>query len=197
MTNGIKCDIVGVSMRYLGATKKQRAYAMGVLDNHKSRRQVALQAGYSNTMANNPKQIETSTGFKLAMAQQAYQAGNLVSGMMNELEARGFKDYDTNQLLKGLDTISKVFERFKPKEVSDNDSDVSRIFAGIVGGETTGETQDNEITEQSRDTMQDLTSIVKDSIVKDIADNETSEVSNNTGDVLHNELDSMSSDTVE
>ena len=186
-------------MRYLGATKKQRAYAMGVLDNHKSRRQVALQEGYSNTMADNPKQIETSTGFKIAMAQQAYQAGNLVSGMMNELEARGFKDYDTSELLKGLDTISKVFERFKPKETSNSDSDVSRIFAGIVGGETgetTGETQDNEITEQSRDTMQDLTSIIKDSIVKDIADNETSEVSNNTGDVLHNELDSMSSDTV-
>ena len=189
-------------MRYLGATKKQRAYAMGVLDNHKSRRQVALQAGYSNTMANNPKQIETSTGFKIAMAQQAYQAGNLVSGMMNELEARGFKDYDTNQLLKGLDTISKVFERFKPKEVR-NDDDVSRIFAGIVGGETgetTGETQDNEITEQSRDTMQDLTSIIKDSIVHDndsqVLQHETSEVSNNTGDVLHNELDSMSSDTV-
>ena len=175
MTNGIKCDIVGVSMRYLGATKKQRAYAMGVLDNHKSRRQVALQAGYSNTMANNPKQIETSTGFKLAMAQQAYQAGNLVSGMMNELEARGFKDYDTNQLLKGLDTISKVFERFKPKEVSDNDSDVSRIFAGIVGGET-GETLDNKETEQSSD----LTSIVNDSIVKDIADNETGDVSSDT-----------------
>ena len=163
-------------MRYLGATKKQRAYAMGVLDNHKSRRQVALQAGYSNTMANNPKQIETSTGFKIAMAQQAYQAGNLVSGMMNELEARGFKDYNTSELLKGLDTISKVFERFKPKEASSSDSDVSRIFAGIVGGET-GETQDNKETEQSRDTMQDLTSIVKDSIVKDIADNETSEVS--------------------
>ena len=179
-------------MRYLGATKKQRAYAMGVLDNHKSRRQVALQAGYSNTMANNPKQIETSTGFKIAMAQQAYQAGNLVSGMMNELEARGFKDYDTNQLLKGLDTISKVFERFKPKEASSSDSDVSRIFAGIVGGEV-----DNKETEQSRDTMQDLTDILNDSIVKDIADNETSEVSNNTGDVLHNELDSMSSDTVE
>ena len=171
-------------MRYLGATKKQRAYAMGVLDNHKSRRQVALQAGYSNTMANNPKQIETSTGFKIAMAQQAYQAGNLVSGMMNELEARGFKDYDTNQLLKGLDTISKVFERFKPKEASSSDSDVSRIFAGIVGGETgetTGETQDNEITEQSRDTMQDLTSIIKDSIVSDndsqVLQHETSDVS--------------------
>ena len=98
-------------MRYLGATKKQRAYAMGVLDNHKSRRQVALQAGYSNTMANNPKQIETSTGFKIAMAQQAYQAGNLVSGMMNELEARGFKDYDTNQLLKGLYTTPRTITK--------------------------------------------------------------------------------------
>ena len=163
-------------MRYLGATKKQRAYAMGVLDNHKSRRQVALQAGYSNTMANNPNIIEKSTGFKIAMAQQAYQAGNLVSGMMNELEARGFKDYNTSELLKGLDTISKVFERFKPKEASNSDSDVSRIFAGIVGGETgetTGETQDNKDSEQSSD----LTSIIKDNIVKDIADNETSEVS--------------------
>ena len=163
-------------MRYLGATKKQRLYAQGVMDNHKSRRQVALQAGYSNTMANNPKQIETSTGFKIAMAQQAYQAGNLVSGMMNELEARGFKDYDTNQLLKGLDTISKVFERFKPKEASNSDSDVSRIFAGIVGGET-GETQDNKDSEQSSD----LTSIIKDSIVHDndsqVLQHETSEVS--------------------
>ena len=156
-------------MRYLGATKKQRAYAMGVLDNHKSRRQVALQAGYSNTMANNPKQIENTSGFKLAMPQQAYQAGNLVSGMMNELEARGFKDYDTNQLLKGLDTISKVFERFKPKEVS-KDDDVSRIFAGIVGGETTGETLDNKDDNQSNEPV-DLTSIVKDSIVSD--DNQT------------------------
>lgn len=148
-------------MRYLGATKKQRAYAMGVLDNHKSRRQVALQAGYSNTMADNPKQIETSNGFKIAMAQQAYQAGNLVSGMMNELEARGFKDYDTNQLLKGLDTISKVFERFKPKEVS-KDDDVMRIFAGVVGT-----TADNTSDDKSSDTTQDLTSIVNDSIVKD------------------------------
>ena len=152
---------------------------MGVLDNHKSRRQVALQAGYSNTMADNPKQIETSTGFKIAMAQQAYQAGNLVSGMMNELEARGFKDYDTSELLKGLDTISKVFERFKPKEVS-NDDDVSRIFAGIVGGDTTGETLDNKDSEVLSDTMQDLTNIVNDSIVKDIADNETGDVSSDT-----------------
>ncbi len=167
--------MIGVYMRYLGATKKQRLYAQGVMDNHKSRRQVALQAGYSNTMANNPKQIETSTGFKIAMSQQAYQAGNLVSGMMNELEARGFKDYDTNQLLKGLDTISKVFERFKPKEVS-RDDDVSRIFAGIVGGDTS-ETLDNESIDKSSDSMQDLTDIVNDSIVKDIVDNELGDVS--------------------
>ena len=161
-------------MRYLGATKKQRLYAQGVMDNHKSRRQVALQAGYSNTMANNPKIIEESAGFKLAMAQQAYQAGNLVSGMMNELEARGFKDYDTNQLLKGLDTISKVFERFKPKEVS-RDDDVSRIFAGIVGGET-GEVSGNKDSEMSSN---DLTSIVNDSIV-----NDTEQDIDNKGDVL-------------
>ena len=98
---------------------------------------------------------------------------------MNELEARGFKDYDTSELLKGLDTISKVFERFKPKETSNSDSDVSRIFAGIVGGET-GETSDNKDSEQSSDTMQDLTNIVNDSIVKDIADNETGDVSSDT-----------------
>lgn len=163
--------MIGVYMRYLGATKKQRAYVMGVLDNHKSRRQVALEAGYSNTMANNPKQIETSTGFKIAMSQQAYQAGNLVSGMMNELEARGFKDYDTNQLLKGLDTISKVFERFKPKEVS-KDDDVMRIFAGVVGT-----TADNTSDDKSSVDNQDLTDIVNDSIVKDIVDNKLGDVS--------------------
>jgi len=180
-------------MRYLGATKKQRAYAMGVLDNHKSRRQVALQAGYSNTMANNPNMIEKSTGFKIAMAQQAYQAGNLVSGMMNELEARGFKDYDTNQLLKGLDTISKVFERFKPKETSQSDSDVSRIFAGVVG--TSDVSQENKSDDMSTDSI-DLTDIVNDSIVKDIADNEADEQSSDTGETLHNEIGKVSSDTV-
>lgn len=182
-------------MRYLGATKKQRAYAMGVLDNHKSRRQVALQAGYSKTMADNPNIIEKSTGFKIAMAQQAYQAGNLVSGMMNELEARGFKDYDTNQLLRGLDTISKVFERFKPKEISDNDSDVSRIFAGIVGGET-GETLDNKDSEQSSEPV-DLTSIVNDSIVNDIVDNDIASQSiASDSDILQHETSEQSSDTV-
>ena len=115
------------------------------------------------------------------MAQQAYQAGNLVSGMMNELEARGFKDYDTSELLKGLDTISKVFERFKPKEASNSDSDVSRIFAGIVGGDTTGETLDNKDSEQSID----LTNIVNDSIVHD-----------NDSQVLQHETGDVSSDTV-
>jgi len=176
-------------MRYLGATKKQRAYAMGVLDNHKSRRQVALQAGYSNTMANNPKQIENTSGFKLVMAQQAYQAGNLVSGMMNELEARGFKDYDTNQLLKGLDTISKVFERFKPKEASQSDGDVSRIFAGVVG--TDSQTLENEITEQSSD---DLTSIVNDSIVHDEA---SQVVDHEKGEQSSEPLTEESSDGIE
>lgn len=118
-------------MRYLGATKKQRAYAMGVLDNHKSRRQVALEAGYSKTMADNPKQIEESVGFKLAMAKQAYQAGMLVSGMMNEIEARGFKDYSTQDLMRGLDTISKVFERFAPKETT-KDEGMSKAFSTII-----------------------------------------------------------------
>lgn len=119
-------------MRYLGATKKQRAYAMGVLDNHKSRRQVAIEAGYSKTMADNPKQIEESVGFKLAMAKQAYQAGMLVSGMMNEIEARGFKDYNTQELMRGLDTISKVFERFTPKETKQDDSGMRSVFANII-----------------------------------------------------------------
>ena len=168
-----------------------------------SRAEAMRQAGYSKTSAEFPARVEASNGFKLAMAGIFAQSGNVSMALLNEMDAQiqagKLKELEIGKLVNYFDVMTRAMERIAPKETTSTSDDMNKIFAGIVGGETgetTGETQDNEITEQSRDTMQDLTSIIKDSIVKDIADNETSEVSNNTGDVLHNELDSMSSDTV-
>lgn len=170
-------------MRYLGATTKQRKYAMGVLDEHKSRREVALAAGYSNTMADNPKMIEQSVGFRLAMAEQATQAGFLASGVMNEINARGFKDYSNKDLLHALDIISKAFERFVPKE-KEKDSKLTSVFANVINVPTSTDTQQSQVdntidhkdSEESSDynvdsqrNDSDLT--ITDSVVQNDSDN--------------------------
>ena len=70
-------------------------------------------------------------------------------------------------------------ERIAPKETKSTSDDITKIFAGIVGGETV----DNKDSEQSSEPI-DLTSIVKDSIVHDndsqVLQHETSEVSSDT-----------------
>jgi hypothetical protein len=47
------------------------------MDFHKSKQQVALEAGFSESTARVPKSIENKLGFKLAMAQLAGETANL------------------------------------------------------------------------------------------------------------------------
>ena len=152
-----------------------------------SRAEAMRQAGYSKTSAEFPARVEASNGFKLAMAGIFAQSGNVSMALLNEMDAQiqagKLKELEIGKLVNYFDVMTRAMERIAPKETMSTSDDVSRIFAGIVGGET-GETLDNEITEQSRDTMQDLTSIIKDSIVHDndsqVLQHETSEVSSDT-----------------
>lgn len=150
------------------------------------RSEAMRQAGYSETASQHPGRVENTPGFKLAMAGIFAQSGNVSMAILNEMDAQigagKLKELEIGKLVNYFDVMTRAMERIAPKESKATNDDVSRIFAGIVGGET-GETLDNETTEQSSTDKQDLTSIVKDSIVHD-----------NDSQVLQHETSEQSSD---
>ena len=171
-------------MPRLGITPKQRKYAYNIMNTETTKKQAVLDSGYSESMARNPIKIENSAGFKLAMAGIFAQSGNVSMALLNEMDAQiqagMLKELELGKLVNYFDVMTRAMERIAPKETTSTSDDMNKIFAGIVGGET-GETLDNEITEQSID----LTSIVNDSIVHD-----------NDSQVLEHDNSEMSSDTV-
>jgi hypothetical protein len=85
------------------------------MDLHKSKRQVALEAGFSESTARVPKSIENKAGFKLAMAQLAGETANVAMKIMFELQARDMSKMDNKELLESLNVMSRVHERFSSK----------------------------------------------------------------------------------
>jgi hypothetical protein len=94
---------------------RQIKYAYGIMDFHKTKRQVALDAGFSESTARVPKSIENKLGFKLAMAQLAGETANVAMKLMFELQARDLGKMDTRDLLQSLAVMSQVHERFSSK----------------------------------------------------------------------------------
>ncbi len=95
-----------------GPTVRQLKYAYGVMNDNKSKGQIALEAGFSATTARVPKSIENKQGFKLAMAQIAGEMENTAMKIMFELKARDVSKMDNKTLIYSLDVMSKVRERF-------------------------------------------------------------------------------------
>jgi hypothetical protein len=99
---------------------RQLKYAYGIMDHHKSKQQVALEAGFSESTARVPKSIENKLGFKLAVAQLAGEMENTAMKIMFELQARDLSQMSNKDLLTSLDVMSKTWERFHsqlPEEV--------------------------------------------------------------------------------
>ena len=82
------------------------------MDYHKTKRQVALEAGFSESTARVPKSIENKLGFKLAMAQLAGETGNVAMKLMFELQARDLSKMDNCDLLNSLKVMSYAHEVF-------------------------------------------------------------------------------------
>lgn len=97
-----------------------------------SRKEAMLASGYSESSSEHPARVENTDGFKLAMAKQAFEAGNIASGLMNEMQVRGFKEYDNKELFQALDVISKAFERFTPKQDKAQDTGMRNVFANVI-----------------------------------------------------------------
>ncbi len=94
---------------------RQLKYARGIMDYHKTKQQVALEAGFSESTARVPKSIENKIGFKLAVAQLAGEMENTVMKLMFEIQARDLSKYSDQDLLTSLDVLSKTWERFQSK----------------------------------------------------------------------------------
>jgi len=94
---------------------RQRKYAYGLMNDNKTRQQIALEAGFSPSTARVPKLIENKQGFKLALAMLAGEMGNVCTQLMFELQARDMSKMDNQTLLYSLDVISRVHDRFVSK----------------------------------------------------------------------------------
>lgn len=119
-------------MRYHGTTRKQARYAQNIMNTDLSRKEAMLASGYSDTSSDHPARVENTDGFKLAMAKQAFEAGNIASGLMHEMQVRGYSGYDNKELFQALDVISKAFERFTPKADKQADTGMRSVFANVI-----------------------------------------------------------------
>jgi len=98
-------------------TIRQKKYARGLMEESKSKRQIALEAGYSLSSSRVPKLIENKQGFKLAVAQLAGDVGNVTGKLMAELQVRDLSKMDNKTLISYLDVTSKTYERLASKNI--------------------------------------------------------------------------------
>lgn len=94
---------------------RQLKYAYGLMNEDKTRQQIALEAGFSASTARVPKMIENKLGFKLAVAQLAGEMENVSMKILFELQARDMSQIDSKTLLYSLEVISKTHDRFASK----------------------------------------------------------------------------------
>jgi hypothetical protein len=94
------------------ASIRQQKYAYGLMNEDKTKQQIALDSGFSASTARVPKLIENKLGFKLAVAEIAGQMENTSMKILFELQARDLRQMDSKTLLYSLDVISKTHERF-------------------------------------------------------------------------------------
>jgi len=96
-------------------TIRQKKYARGLMNESKSKQQIAIDAGYSTSSARVPKLIENKQGFKLAVAQLAGEVGNVTGKLMAELQVRDLSKMDNKTLISYLDVATKTHERLALK----------------------------------------------------------------------------------
>jgi hypothetical protein len=94
---------------------RQRRYAYGLMNENKTKQQIALESGFSRSTARVPQLIENKLGFKLAIAEIAGQMENMAMKLMFELQARDLSQISDKDLLYSLEVLSKTHDRFASK----------------------------------------------------------------------------------
>ncbi len=93
-------------------SKRQIKYAYGLMNSDKTKYQIAIDAGFSESTARVPKLIENKKSFNLAMAYVAGEMANITMKMMYEIKSRDMSEIPFKELLGAVETLSKVHERF-------------------------------------------------------------------------------------
>lgn len=91
---------------------RQQRYAYGIMNESKTKQQIALESGFSRSTARVPCSIENKLGFKLALSQIMGEVQAVEMKIMFELQARDLSKVDNKTLLYSLEVLSKVSERF-------------------------------------------------------------------------------------
>ena len=98
-------------------------YARGLMNENKTRQQIALESGFSPSTARVPKLIENKLGFKLATAFLLGEAGNAAARVLYELQTRDLSKLDNKTLISLLAVTSKNVELFASKMPQDEDAE--------------------------------------------------------------------------
>lgn len=99
------------------STPRQFAYARRLFGGQGvDRKQIALDVGYTPTMANHVKEkIESTVGFHSAMAKLAADSNNVALSVMHELQSRGFENFSNKDLIGALNAIGNAWSKFNQK----------------------------------------------------------------------------------
>ena len=109
-----------------GSTPKQVAYARRLWGggDYESKKQLALDVGYSPSVANTVGQhIEKSRGFQNAMANLASESNSLALTIMHEFKALGVEDFSNKDLIGALNAIGSAWGRFNNALMKERDMD--------------------------------------------------------------------------
>ncbi len=115
--------MVDMKISNSGYTNRQKMYALRTWGGEKkSRREIAKDLGWSNAVADHPKQkIESTKGYKNAMAEIADQSNAVALKVYNELQARDMSKLEYKDLLGSLKVISEAWKIFNmPNEKDQN-----------------------------------------------------------------------------
>ncbi len=78
-----------------------------------SKKQIALDVGYSPNVANSVmSKIESRAGYHNAMARLAADSNHLALSVMHEIKGRGFKDFTNKDLISSLNAIAGAWAHF-------------------------------------------------------------------------------------
>ncbi len=130
---------------------KQMAYARQLLGAQGvSKKQIALNCGYSPTTANSiSSHIENKPGFNYAMSQLAVDSNNLALAAMHEFKARGFKDFSNKDLIGALNAIGSAWSKFnampKEKEKPQEGNKLRTVILQQIENQTLN-TKDSKVT---------------------------------------------------
>lgn len=101
-----------------GSTPRQIRFAQELLgQTKKSKRQIALSVGYSDSMADKSiTRIENAEGTQIALGKLYAKAGNLTMKVFSELQSRDLSTFENKEILSAVKIMVDAFDKLQKKD---------------------------------------------------------------------------------